>query len=452
MRGEFFTNQISSQSDRQIFYKDKSGLDRYEDTLVNMARMRLFQIRGLKASLEPTENQVLEAVLQRAKDSGVVTLPPELQDKGWFEILEADPHIYQVNYLKQIPELLPQYRPTRDGKPIPRIFFVPRDYRDASFEDFEVLCRGHEITWTLLTNFGPNPPKGLYLWGGYGTGKTHLISAFARGLQAELTAGYLNRIANFAGGTIKEYEQVWKGERQPHSDAQEQAKAQADQLEKEQESIKNAHLQSLGIETEHPTRSQGNWDKHWEASKKFEKEDETYKRKEEEKARLIREATTHKTEIENIEEALRAIAPAYLRRSRKAYPYQPTDLAFATFDYLFDRAQEEDFIADFLGRRVVIVDDIHPKSNRLRMDFIQRIIEYRYNEVRTGATFITSNLSPQELLLEQGYPEAVAGRIHSRLAEMCMPVRFETDDYRLKKASAADEALLKLVDQLRRDN
>ena len=82
------------------------------------------------------------------------------------------------------------------------------------------------------------------------------------------------------------------------------------------------------------------------------------------------------------------------------------------------------------------------------MDFIQRIIEHRYNEVRTGATFITSNLSPQELLLEQGYPEAIAGRIHSRLAEMCMPVEFDTEDYRLKKAASADQELLRLVDQL----
>ena len=82
-------------------------------------------------------------------------------------------------------------------------------------------------------------------------------------------------------------------------------------------------------------------------------------------------------------------------------------------------------------RRIVVIDDIHPKGDHDRMEFIQRMIEYRYNEVRTGATFITSNLSPEELLLNQDYSREVAERVHSRLKEIAVEelLKFIDNDF-----------------------
>lgn len=389
---------INTYSDRQTFYKDKIGISKYEARLVDYERERAIQVEDFKATLGPEEVETLEAVWNGAKQGDVVTLPDKLQDKGWFETLkvgELSHNLYErYYYLRQIPKKLHQYRPSQ-----PRQFHIPTDYRDVSFNNFEFLCEGHKRAWLLLTHFGPTPPKGLYLWGNYGSGKTHLIAAFARGLQAEITAGTFGRIADFASGTIAEYEQAWAANMVPAQQAYDEVRDQ--------------------------------WYKHHTAP---------------------HEAVVEKEkEIKAVQGDLEQIAVRHLRRAWLAYPYQPTDLAFATFDYLFERSQDEAFVKDFLGRKVVMIDDIHPKDDRARLDFIQRIVEQRYNESRTGATFITSNLPPDRVLTGPNYPKEIAERGHSRLREMCMPIEFDTGDYRIKKAASADEELLRLVEQLESD-
>ena len=163
-----------------------------------------------------------------------------------------------------------------------------------------------------------------------------------------------------------------------------------------------------------------------------------------------------KKEFENYEKNLRVehlilIIENYFNEYLDTFQktvYQPTDLAFATFDFLYDRRENDTFITDFLSRRIVIIDDIHPKGDRNRLEFIQRIIEYRYNEVRTGATFVTSNLSPEELLINQDYPKEVSERVHSRLEEMTLPIKFAADDYRLRISAKANNEMLELARQL----
>jgi len=126
-------------------------------------------------------------------------------------------------------------------------------------------------------------------------------------------------------------------------------------------------------------------------------------------------------------------------------PYKPSDLAFITFDDLFERRDDDNFVKDFLSRRIVIIDDIHPKGERTRMDLIQRVIETRYNEARSGPTIITSNIAPKQLLSAEGYPKEVGERVHSRLQEMCFPIEFTAEDYRLILAKRKNAEILRML-------
>ncbi len=395
-----FSTPIQSSNDRGSFYKDGLGIGKLEDSLANYQREHDLRIEGLRGSLNQTEVNILEATLEQAKQAGIITLPPELQDKGWFELLkegQGNEFYYRYGYLRQIPETIAELRSKQEP-----LFFMPHDYKDVTFENFEMRCDGHEKAWTLLTHFGPTPPKGLYLWGNYGTGKTHLIAAFARGLQAEITAGTFGRIADFAGSSIAQYEAAWKEQMEPAKQAERAA-----------------------------------YDK-WRADSAN-------------TSKGYKEWQTKEGQVKALQIELDRIVPRNLRRAKDAYPFQPSDIAFATFDHLMERSGDEEFMNKFLSRRIVIIDDVHPKDDRARLDFIQRIVEKRYNEYRSGATFFTSNLSPEKVLVGSNYPKEIGERGHSRLREMTMPIEFDSTDYRLKIAEQADADLLRLVEQLRQD-
>jgi len=327
--------------------------------------------QNLAKSLTATELGILESVLE----SEIRTMEflknynMDKFGKKWFELASIDFKDYgqQYTYLLKIAEKVLQLRSKRN-----RVFFLPKGYETSTFDGFEIQCDEQETAWNLLAHFGPEPPRGLYLYGGYGTGKTHLISAFSRCLLAELTAGYIKGITVFVRECIQKCEPLPKKE-----------------FENYEKNLRVEHLILI---------------------------------------------------IENY-------FNEYLDTFQKTV-YQPTDLAFATFDFLYDRRENDTFITDFLSRRIVIIDDIHPKGDRNRLEFIQRIIEYRYNEVRTGATFVTSNLSPEELLINQDYPKEVSERVHSRLEEMTLPIKFAADDYRLRISAKANNEMLELARQL----
>ncbi len=333
----------------------------------------------------------------------------------------------------------------------PMLYFIPEDFKNVTFKDFEIQCEGQEIAWTLLTHYGTNPPRGLYMHGNYGTGKTHLISAFARGLRTELTANYLQDVGKYCSNAFEkgysklklilkiedkikslheEYnnytERILKGYNQygnqySYSTLERCRRGAASEESLDQIKEGEAYLKKLG-------------------AKDTDNKKELFKLLEKEISPLQKQVETLESELLPFKEALK----------QSLYQHKPTDLAFATFDFIFDQRSNEDLIKEFLARKIVIIDDIHPKGDTARIEFIQRVIEYRYNEVRTGATFITSNLSMDQLVLRQDYPKEIAERVHSRLQEMCMPIEFKADDYRLKKAKKANAELLEFARKLKK--
>lgn len=266
---------------------------------------------------------------------------------------------------------------------------LPEDYKQAVFDDFEILCDGHKIALRLLQRFGINPPKGLYFWGNYGTGKTHLVAAYALSINQLLELEYLGSVCKFTDDIITEKINKYR------------------ERDKANETLRNRATP------------------------------ETQKKLQAEYDQLV-VSTDRYVEVYTQEQFDRIVGDS---------PHKPSDLAFITFDDLFDRRDDENFVEDLLSRRIVIIDDIHPKGERERMNLIQRIIERRYNEARTGATFITSNIKPEQLLSAKSYPRQIGERVHSRLQEMCMPIQFETKDYRIIKAGRQNAEILKMLEE-----
>ena len=268
---------------------------------------------------------------------------------------------------------------------------LPEDYKDANFDDFEILCEGHSIAQRLLQKFGIDPPKGLYFWGNYGTGKTHLVSAYALSISELMELGYLESVARFTDTTMTE------------------ASKKYGEFNRATEALRNRLQYNPNAQ-------------------------ETYNRE-----RRQLDADTDRYLDVYTQNQFEEIVGASL--------YKPSDLAFVIFDDLFDRKDDDEFVEALLSRRIVIIDDIHPKGERARMDLIQRIIERRYNEARTGATFITSNIAPEQLLNAEGYPLEVGQRVHSRLQEMCLPIEFTAEDYRVTKAKRQNAEILRMLEE-----
>ena len=321
----------------------------------NTSELTLNEESSLKRALSKVKGKIGEGIFDRNYGTG----------EGMF------PRYLEIGIMRLKPRI------KRD-----MLFSLPHDFKDAAFEDFELIDDGHKTAWNLLFNYGLDPKRGLYLWGGYGTGKTHLICAFARGLLAEASSQYLNRIEDFLDGTIKEY-------------------LAGNILPKKAESF------------EQEMENQG----------------------------------TFSNKLGNI-------IDNQLKLAKQKYPHQLTDLAFATFDILYDARNNGEGITDFLSRRIVMIDDIHPKGELDRMNFIQQIIEFRYNEMRAGKMFVTSNLpmnellSPQQSQATRDYPKEISERVNSRLAQMCMPIEFKSQDYRIKIAEKENVEMEKLAIEL----
>lgn len=407
--------------------------------LRHMPDRKLGEKPPLQELLTPTELQILNSVLAEVKKDGTLELPEEHGDKSWEELYEARainndmgrnesalPYT-EYRWLSDIPELIARFRP--NGR---ELFFIPEDYQDTTLEDFEVRCEGHETALLLLQQFGPQPPKGLYLWGSYGNGKTHLATAFAKSLKAEIVLGGYAQIDNFARDTIAAFSTRTREARKLRVGA-------VKRFNKGEEARDQESLERFGV----PYMELDISDSEQEAFR-----EEMFRKSKRPLDRLHDKSQEYQEMIDN--SGLDGVAMQIMSHGLQEYPFEPSDVAFATFDFLVDHADDEGFIEEFLKKPVLIIDDVHPKDDRRRLDLMQKIVEHRYNEVRRGATFITSNLSPSNVLTGPNYPKEIAERCASRLAEMCMGIEFTSGDFRLERASTDDEALLASIEGLRK--
>lgn len=101
-----------------------------------------------------------------------------------------------------------------------------------------------------------------------------------------------------------------------------------------------------------------------------------------------------------------------------------------------------------------MIDDLHPKGDEARAGAVQYIVEQRYNREMGGGTFVTSNLSPTELLKVGNYDPKVAARLESRCAEIFLIMDTnDTKDYRqvlMQKNKERLKALLQKREQVKK--
>jgi hypothetical protein len=124
-------------------------------------------------------------------------------------------------------------------------------------------------------------------------------------------------------------------------------------------------------------------------------------------------------------------------KSRVAdYEYQPTDLVYIGFKELFEvcrYSEQRQSAMDALERaRVVFIDDIHPQGDPEQVQLVLHLLERRYEMGRAG-TFLTTNLQTTEL---GGGDEMLGNRLLSRCAETLVTIDFsDCDDWRRKVKS-----------------
>jgi DNA replication protein DnaC len=342
--------------------------------------------------LKPTESGILTEVLAKAEASGKVTMPLRLKGIPWFEKLE-DPALRRDPDRKEPDQdLVGRYLYLREvpehvlqfrPKRGARQFRLPEGYEDATYDNFDIDCPEQQQARDFLVTYGANPPQGLYLWGDVGNGKTRLLVSFAHDLLTKLIMEYIQRIEEFADGAISEYEDLWVN----------------------QFGLTKADIYNLSFDQMLRLRQrlQG-----------------------EEGARLRDVFTRH-------HEAAMA-----------KYPHQPTEVAYSTFDDLYEHRDDTDAITDFINRKVVIIDDIHTRDKYEIYEFAQKLLESRYNIVRQGPTFVTSNLPPEELFARTNkvdYPEKLTTRMKDRLEEMFWALHITAPSRRQVNAQVAREQI-----------
>ena len=91
----------------------------------------------------------------------------------------------------------------------------------------------------------------------------------------------------------------------------------------------------------------------------------------------------------------------------------------------FNYGGSEELMHKIKTTPLVMIDDLGTaRDTDFELDTVREIIDHRYNY--SLKTILTSNVPPKE------FPDA---KIISRLAEMCMIIKIEGRDYRLKKNS-----------------
>ncbi len=348
-------------SERLALYRDTARITHTEGRLEAYENQEPIPIANTGIALKPEEIRILEDVWKQVKGQVDLGLPPDLERMGWLQILQNATYLPgDFEYLIEIPRIVSL---TRDKKP--RGIVIPEAFKHASFENFERLCDGQQWAYKTLATRGPDLKRGLFIHGGTGTGKTHLVTAYARAIQAELAERSFQRIRDFILNTILNYEEL---------------KA----LLAEQIPINNIHKEL----DENIVRADG----------------------------PLLNALSNPTAVS-------------FMQTQARNPAKTSDVAFVCFDTLYKHSQsEKDFVEELLARGIVIIDDVNTAGYRPKQDFLQWVVEKRYDKGGV-VTILTSN-SPLERLLFPGYPLDLAAKVVSRVKERCSPVEFDTGDYR----------------------
>jgi hypothetical protein len=125
-----------------------------------------------------------------------------------------------------------------------------------------------------------------------------------------------------------------------------------------------------------------------------------------------------------------------LRRRILAYEYQPTDLIYIGFKELFEVCRHSTHRTQTMEAlekaRIVFIDDIHPQGDPEQVQLVLHLLERRYEMGRSG-TFLTTNLLTHEL---GGGDEMLGMRLLSRCAETLLTIDFsDCEDWRRKVKS-----------------
>ena len=436
--------------ERSSFYSNSTYTDGFSRMALGIMRADHEKRQELFEQFTDDEKRLLNEVISL---NSKILLPQDYNGETWFGLASKasgysrrSPQIEEAyKVLNRVAEEAEKLRSRKKS-----LFFIPKDFEDTTFEGYEIVTPEQQTAWTILTHYGAVPQRGLYLWGNYGSGKTHLICAFARGLLAELGGHHLSRLEALAQGVIDELSENFR----ELVELDKERTIRKENYDGEEDELKLELTERLKVLMQ--DRGGLTPDDYLQAWNDYKKSDEEcikviHKIRELEKA--YNDGRTKSEEefgdkLKKLNKKFPKAIPTVVETVAQQYPFHPTDVAFATFECLFDQREDTEFIEDFLSRRIIIVDDLHPKGNEDRLTFIQRLIEYRYNEVRDGRIFITSNLPPDKLVTAKDYPKEVAERVSSRLQEMCFPIHFDTDDYRLRRSQKANEELLSLVERL----
>jgi len=133
-------------------------------------------------------------------------------------------------------------------------------------------------------------------------------------------------------------------------------------------------------------------------------------------------ATRFADQLQKFMEALRQLS------------HQPTDVLYLGFTQLCDLYADGRKVAiqALESARLVFVDDVNPEHDPARAELVHRLIERRYEIGRPG-TFITTNLTTEQL---GGGDPAAAKRLLSRVGATLMEINFDgCIDWRLEVQS-----------------
>ncbi|MDD5055296.1 MAG: hypothetical protein PHZ00_03430 [Candidatus Peribacteraceae bacterium] len=227
----------------------------------------------------------------------------------------------------------------------------PQPQQLHAIEFFNMILEGHE----LVTQGGDplRPTVGAYLHGPPGVGKTHIMAAFGRSVEAQLATrleGVMRSVRSLIGTFLREFDQLME----KHHDTP---------------GVKRITITRTGI-----------------------KEDIN--------------------PVELFQQRIDVIMKRILENRD-----QPTDMLYLGFKdlcELFDRRETRKEALDALARApIVFVDDLDGGSSPAHLDVIRRLIEQRYEVGRFG-TFLTTNIDVKQV---GGSDENVSKRILSRAKE-----------------------------------
>lgn len=237
----------------------------------------------------------------------------------------------------------------------------------TAIELFNMLLDGDDL---VTVDGDPlKPTLGAYLFGPPGSGKTHLMAAYARQVKRRLDAHLTEAqqlMGPFIDSAIVRYNERMASEKQSDIDD-------------------TSYLELVGDD--------------------------------------IKQGFSPAEEFWN--------SVASLKRLLIDYEHKPTDMIYIGFKELYEVCRYSSFRQDAMKAleqaRVVFIDDVHPQGDADQIQLVLHLLERRYELGRAG-TFLTTNLRTQEL----GGGDAMLGnRLLSRASEMLMMIDFSAcEDWR----------------------